>query len=250
MATLSGIAPGQRLNAIRFSPDGNLIAGGATAHSRGAVYVWRFGSSASPVERIPTRFDAEDVNFTPDGARLVIGTGWDGGGDLEFWDPATQQVVGSEHADAAIWTTTVSGDSMTLMTGSQASGVRLWQLPSGKPLGAPLNGLVGSVDTVDLSPDGRMAVGADNAGNVLLWDVASRSTIGDLIPGPMPGRFAAAMFTPNGEHVIVVSDTGQGWVWDVDPADWLAKACVVAGRNLTSQEWQQILPDRAYQPTC
>ncbi|MFL5791415.1 MAG: BTAD domain-containing putative transcriptional regulator [Actinomycetota bacterium] len=250
VATLKGIEPGQRLVAIRFSPDGTLVVGAGSAPSGGSVYVWSLGPRTRLTERIHTHLTAEDVSFTPDGSELVIATGWDGGGDLVFWDTGARQIVGTQPADAAIWSTAVSDDGRSVMTGSQTSVVRLWALPSGAPLGSPFDGLLGSVDTVDVSPDGTTAVGADDAGNVLLWDVASRSTLGDPLPGPTPGTFAAAMYAPGGTRVVVVSDTGAAWVWNVDPADWLSRACAVAGRNLTLQEWQEVLPDRAYQPAC
>jgi WD40 repeat protein len=136
------------------------------------------------------------------------------------------------------------------LTGGETGIVRIWDLPAGTLQGAPLTGLAGSTDTVDLAPDGRTAVAADTAGNVLLWDVPTRSTIGDAFPGPIAGRSAAAGFTLDGRSVIVISDTGEGWVWDVDQSHWLERACVVAGRSLTLQEWQEFLPDRPYHATC
>jgi hypothetical protein len=39
-------------------------------------------------------------------------------------------------------------------------------------------------------------------------------------------------------------------LWDVDPASWLKRACAVAGRPLTQQEWREFLPGRPYQPSC
>jgi WD40 repeat protein len=152
--------------------------------------------------------------------------------------------------DAGVLTANVSTDGRTLMTGGQTGAVRLWDLATGTPRGAPLTGLGRFPDTVDLAPDGRTAVGADAAGNVLLWDVPTRSTIGDPFPGPVAGRSAAASFTPDGHSVVVVSDTGQGWVWDVKRSDWLARACQVAGRSFTQQEWRELLPDRPYHATC
>jgi WD40 repeat protein len=133
---------------------------------------------------------------------------------------------------------------------SKPFGLTAWELPAGTPRGAPLTGLTGFADTVGLAPDGRTAVGADSAGKVLLWDVPTRSTIGDALPGPVAGRNAAASFTPDGHRVVVVSDTGKGWVWDVKRSDWLARACQVAGRSLTQQEWRGLLPDRPYHATC
>jgi len=251
IATLRGIAERQRLSAIKFSPDGRLLVGGGTAPSGGTVTIWRPGMPDRPSDTFHTRGTVEDVTFTPDGSQLVVSTGWGKGGDFVIWDVGTGRVLKSVPADdSGVWTSTVAADGRTLMTGGQTGAVRLWSLPSGAPLGPPLNGLTGGTVSAGLTPDGRTALGSDTSGNAVLWDVAGRSMIGDALPGPQPNRFAAASFTPDGTHVIVVSDTGAGWVWDVDPADWLTRACAVAGRNFTQQEWQQILPDRAYQPTC
>jgi WD40 repeat protein len=181
----------------------------------------------------------------------VVSTGWGDGGYFVLWDTAAQRIVRTVRADdAGVWTAAVSADARTLITGGQTGTVRLWDMATGRPRGAPLTGLAGSADTVDLAPGGRTAVGADSAGHVLLWDVPTRSTIGDPFPGPVAGRNAAAAFSPNGHSVVVVSETGAGWVWDVDPSDWLARACRVAGRSLTQQEWQELLPDRPYHATC
>ena len=39
--------------------------------------------------------------------------------------------------------------------------------------------------------------------------------------------------------------------WSLDPAQWVAGACAVAGRNLTRAEWDQYLGDLApYHETC
>jgi WD40 repeat protein len=245
--------PHQRLTTLAFSPDGSMLAGGGTGTGShgGFVYVWRPGTPNQPADRFRITPTVEEVDFTPDGSQLVVSTGWGDGGDFALWDTAAQRVVKTVPADdAGVLSAAFSADGRTLMTGGQTGKVRLWDLPAGTPLVAPLTGLQGFVDTVDLTPDGSTAVGADAAGNVLLWDVRSRSTIGDAFPGPVAGRFAAALFTPDGRSVVVVSDTGAGWVWDVDPSDWLARACLIAGRSLTRQEWQELLPDRPYHATC
>jgi WD40 repeat protein/DNA-binding SARP family transcriptional activator len=241
----------QRATGLQFSPDGSMLVGGSGPVHRGLVFVWRPGRPNKPPDRFRTRGTVEELDFTPDGSQLVVSTGWGDGGYFVLWDPAAQRIVKTVHADdAGVLAAAISTDARTLMTGGQTGIVRLWDLSAGAPLGAPLAGLSGFADTVDLAPDGRTAVGADAAGNVLLWDVPTRSKIGDAFPGPVAGRTAAASFTPDGRSVVVVSDTGAGWVWDVDPSDWLQRACAVAGRNFTPQEWQEFLPDRPYQATC
>jgi WD40 repeat protein len=227
-----------------------MLLGGSGPTDRGLLYVWRL-ATPEPVRRLRPRGTVEDLTFTPDGSQLVISTGWDTGGYFVIWDTATQRVVNTVRADdQGVLTADISSDGRTLLTGGQTGVARLWDLQTGAPLGAPLTGLGGFADTVDLTPDGSTAVGADAAGNVLLWDVPTRSTIGDPFPGPLAGRTVAAAFTPDGRSVVVISDTGAGWVWNVDQSDWLTRACQVAGRSFTPQEWQQFLPDRPYHATC
>lgn len=38
--------------------------------------------------------------------------------------------------------------------------------------------------------------------------------------------------------------------WNIAAERLLDQACTVAGRNLSRQEWDQVLPDRRYQRTC
>jgi hypothetical protein len=51
-------------------------------------------------------------------------------------------------------------------------------------------------------------------------------------------------------HLIALYQSGVGIVWDVDPKLWERRACTVAGRTLTQEEWKELLPARSYQPTC
>jgi hypothetical protein len=39
-------------------------------------------------------------------------------------------------------------------------------------------------------------------------------------------------------------------VWDVDPASWARRACEIANRALTPEEWDEFLPGRPYEPAC
>ena len=102
---------------------------------------------------------------------------------------------------------------------------------------------------VDFSPDGKMLVAAgDVSGAVTLWDLASRKQIGDF-PGP-ESTAALARFTPDGTHLLIAYQSGGAILWNLDPAAWEAQACMVAGRNLTQDEWSQFLPDRPYETLC
>ena len=166
------------------------------------------------------------------------------------WDAGSLASVLSVPIDnVGVYSSDISNDGRTIVAGGQA-GPRLWDIATGHPLGPPLTGLNGFAATVDMSPDGSTVVGADESGNVLLWDVQTGTILGNPLPGPGPDDWVAASFTPDGHRLVVISMTGSGWIWDVDRSDWLARACEIAGRSLTPQEWQEFLPDRPYHATC
>src|SRR5512132_3809241 len=258
---LPGISPGVDLWVVAYAPDGSTLAGGGPVYptkdasldeASGRVYLWSTmapGQLADSFETTVGRPVAGPLSFTPDGSRLIVPTGFDDGAFLS-WDTKARAIVRSTlSVYGGIYGADISNDGRTLVTGATDGIVHLWDVASGAPIGTPLTGLKPFADTVDMSPDGSTVVGADSSGNVLLWDV----TTGTVIAGPLPGpgsQAVAASFTSHGRSVVVVSATGSAWRWDVDPSDWETRACQVAGRSLTQQEWQQFLPDRPYHATC
>lgn len=228
-----------------------LVGGGMELPSHGgAAYTWDLDTMRL-ADSFETPGIVNDFTYMSDGSLFIVPNAYGNGGSVVFWDTRTHRIVKTFHADdSGAWSTDVSNDGHTLVTGGQTSVVRRWDIPSANPSGSPLTGLAGSADTVDLAPRGRRVLGADTDGNVVVWDVAIGTIIGDPFPRPQPGRWAAASFTPDGRHAVVVSDTGSGWLWDVDPTDRKLRACEIVGRSLTRQEWQEFLPDRPYHATC
>jgi WD40 repeat protein/DNA-binding SARP family transcriptional activator len=228
-----------------FSPDGSTLAT-AGAGPPGGVFLWDV-KTGQLREELPEEKEGQvfAVNFSPDGTRLVVSSAI----TETVWNITESRVERRIPADdTGVWWADISSDGRTLVTGGQSSGVGRWDLSTGKRIGPSL--AIGPVNTVDLSYDGRTLVAA-GPGQVVMWDEATGSVLGRTwFPPAHPPPNLAAAFTPDDRRLFVVSDTGDAWVWDMDPASWEDRACQIAGRSMTEAEWQVNLPDRPYHATC
>jgi WD40 repeat protein len=101
---------------------------------------------------------------------------------------------------------------------------------------------------VSFSLDGSVLATSGSDGTAALWDVGSGKQIGVPLTGPSSPPLVA--FDPTGHTLAAAFQDGTVLLWDVDPASWRKRACAVAARRLTQQEWQEFLPGRPYQPSC
>jgi WD40 repeat protein len=138
-----------------------------------------------------------------------------------------------------------------LATGGGDGKIRFWDLETGKPLSSFLEGHGAPVQSSAFSPDGRMLATVASDGNTILWDVRARKRLGSPLSGPAGNGTMSVTFAPDGRHLFAAyGDDGQVLRWDIDPASWRERACSIAGRNLTQDEWERFLPDRPYRRTC
>ena len=115
---------------------------------------------------------------------------------------------------------------------------------------------------MEFSPDGHTLATTHSDRSAALWDVASREPIGPILPEPAAnaeaGGTVTARFTPDGAHLFVLYDSGEGaasnlWRgirWEVDPELWLQRACRLAGGGLTSEQWAELVPEQDYVSAC
>ena len=100
---------------------------------------------------------------------------------------------------------------------------------------------------VAFSQDGKTVATVGDDGSVVLWDVASQQRLSTLF-----GHVGApenVVFSRDGRTLLTVGDDGKLSFWDLPPATWEAKACMLAGRNLTQAEWNQFIGGD-YRRTC
>jgi WD40 repeat protein len=113
----------------------------------------------------------------------------------------------------------------------------------------------GGAEALEFSPDGEVLVVSGlvtgrivSRSAVSLWDVATGTQIG---PSLTTGERAVKIdLSSDGRRLLMTSASGEGAVWDIDPKSWSRRACALANRTLTREEWKKFLPGRSYKPAC
>jgi WD40 repeat protein/transcriptional regulator with XRE-family HTH domain len=230
---------------IVFSPDGNILA---AAYPDFTIRLWdvaRRRQIGPPL----TSQDGEIISlaFSPNGKILASGSF---GAAVRFWNVATHRPQGAVlrgHTDRVL-SLAFSPDGTLLASGSADHTVRLWDVALDRPTGTPLLGHTGNVWSVAFSPDGNELASGSADGTVRLWSVAYRAPIGP--PLVMGSLVTGLAFTQAGSFMAAGSAAGPVWLWDMDVASWEQRACRIANRNLTIQEWQDYLGSAPYHQTC
>jgi WD40 repeat protein/class 3 adenylate cyclase len=247
---------------VAYSPDGKTIAAGDTS---GAVYLWDASSGKlqqapikTPIDpalpppppgaEFPTTAGVMGLAFSPNSEKLAAGhdtnaTVYSLPSGRPLYTVDVDENYG--HASAVAF----SPDGSLLATGGGIGEVRFWNADTGARDGRSLIANAGWVESLAFDPSGQIVVSSGSDGTTRLIDVAGRVILGTPLPG-IDNVHEDAAFTPDGKRVLVLSDRGDGFAWDVTLAGWEKQTCAVAGRSLTRDEWAEFLPERPYDPAC
>jgi WD40 repeat protein len=229
---------------LAFSPDGDLLAVGSSTDT--VTLVDSESGATGPPQRLGlTGFIF--VTFTPDGRRLLAGSGSGAGVILDLTErPLTLRLDPDPLSD--IVSAAFSPDGHVAVTGTLNGTVQFRNARTFEPIGAPVASNVGPVLRLVFSPDSRLLVAGDygNSSSARLIDVATRQPIGDGFPAASGYvSFSADSAT------IAMSSPRATLLWNLDIATWRERACQIAGRDLTAAEMRKYLPnDPDPRPTC
>lgn len=241
---LDGLPDSGFSQAVAFSPDGGLVAAGASVGTRGVVRSWdrRSGRVAALKMDIP----AVALAFSPDG-RLLAAAGIENGAQVR--DVRSGQVVARLKGADFPRSVAFSPDGRRLAVGYFGGSVRFVSSANWKPVGRRLDRHRARVTALEFEHRGRVLVTGAADGTILLWDAVRQRPIGTPLTIE-PDAYVSATFSPKGSYLFAVPSAGRAVRWDIRPESWERHACLVAGRDLTAREWRDALPERPYRSVC
>jgi DNA-binding SARP family transcriptional activator/WD40 repeat protein len=270
--SLRGLRPAlgqpEAIQALGFSPDGRLIAASDTSETKphvdagsrnpqhpndrlSTLAIWRANSGklSVPLHDLGTgtgRFDP--LAFSLDGRQVAVSVP---DGRVLVFDAMTGRVrralrpLGGEHTGSLAF-----APDGTLATGTLSGIVQLWNPTSGKQAARSLPVTAGPVSSITFDPSGRrFAITSRQDGTVKLFATSTLQQQGTTLNTDERAG-STAMFGPRGSSLIVVDDRGDAFTWPTSLAGWEQRACAIAGRNLTREEWSRYLPGQAYSRVC
>lgn len=222
---------------VAFSNDGTKLAVGTALE----IAIWDVAGRRR-LHSIAGKQPGNDrvLAFSPDGRTLVVGDR-----TLTLWDVESGASIGTTPDAGAISSLVYSSDGSRIATGGWDQTVRLWDAVARQPIGVPRD-QGDAVVAVAFRQDGKMVASAAYATpTVMLWDVEEQ-----IASGSLPHSSGSVLaFSADGTRMATL-DGADVIAWDVNVESWIAVACHVAGRSLSTAEWQRYLGDEAYHETC
>jgi WD40 repeat protein len=234
--------------AVALSPDGRLLAVQTQAPGATDSHIEvRDLRSQRTMYRRTVRFGQGALLFSPD-ARVLAAVGCCAGGStVAAWDARSGAELYQRRPAVDATMIGISSDSSRLAVGFEDGAVELWDARHGTRTGAPLQAAVGAIASLSFSPDDRLLAVSSGDQSTTLWDPAERERVGRPFP-IQQGIVPAVTFESNGR--LLIDELGKASEWPTDLRTQQRFACQVAGRDLTREEWRDLLPNRAYRSVC
>lgn len=227
---------------VAVAPDKHTIA---LSDSKG-VMLWDL-ESGGPFARIPPNTWCGKGVFSPDGKTLIVAEQT----RVHFIDLAARgEKRKALDFGSYVWGLRFDAAGRTLAIGGENGRLQLYDYPAMNPAGAPWPGFQDKVVSLAFSPDGALMAAGDTRRNLVVFDLATRQPLGGAYFSPAEYDGVASLdFSPDSKRLAAAMEY-RFYVFDVGIESWKARACRIAERNLSQEEWRRYLGDEPYRVTC
>jgi WD40 repeat protein len=247
--------------ASTWSPDGaRLMLGGEgdlMDPADGGLMVVDTDTWQPADERIDIGGSVQAFALSPDQRLLAAGMAL---GPLDGLPPAEIRLLDADTLEVKQVLTVGAGDQpldvsfspdgKLLASGGAQGNLAVIDVSSGRILRAPDRVHNGQLTQVEWLPDSRTVVTTGMDGRVSLYD-AERGLARVTLPASAePGDGYTYLLSLTEDEVTATTGALPGRTYPLDPERWLGHACLVAGRDLTEDEWASYLGDLPYERTC
>ena len=202
---------GQRIGAVRFSPDGKRVASG----TENTIRVWDSKSG----ELVLKPFEGSSgyvhsICYSPDGNRIASGTS---DKTICIWDAldGTLLLTLQGHLDR-VYSVTYSFKGLYILSGSFDGTIRVWDAKDGKPVCDPIE-THEYVISVCFSPDDAYFASGSLDKTACVWNTSTGEL---LFKANVPSRVASVVFLPSSENQYIkfasADEDGSIRIWYVD----------------------------------
>jgi WD40 repeat protein len=170
------------------------------------------------------------------------------GGGVRVWRLADKPQLISESKGRADVSLAVDGPTRVFATFTDSGTVTIRSFSDGTPKAAVP--VFPGAGPLTLSADGKyLAVAGDN-GVALVYELPSGRYFGASVDAGEGIVRPAIAFSPNGKYLATYSANGAVTLWLWHPTDLMAAACSTLSRQLSTNEWSEVLENGVKKPPC
>ncbi len=244
-----------------WTPDGSRLLIGAEGDTGdpddGGIVVVDTSTWAVAEERVDVRGAVQTMEVSPDGQLLAVGMTVPAVDDappgiVRLLDAGTLEEVRELRLGVGeyAYDLSFSPDSRRAAVGVETGLVYAFDVASGERLHEPARAHNSWVGQVEWLPDSRTVVSTGQDTRIVLYD-AERGVLRATMPASAQSHLAHTyLLEVDQDGISALAGERPGRRYPLDVGTWLDRACAVAGRDLTRDEWSSYLPDRPYRRTC
>jgi Tol biopolymer transport system component len=219
--------------ALAISPDGFLLA--SASEDSSSIQLWSPRTGEALGELKGHDGEVRSLSFSRDGEKLVSG-----GDDqtVRMWSLASRaESMRPIVTEAGVSQAELSADGATVASaGSTFGGLFLWNLGgSSEPVSLPTDNIAGG-HHLTFSHSGRSLAytAGEFRSRIIIWNLERSRPDAMIETG---GTALALAFMLDDKRLVSGHSGGAVLLWDVDVTQWQARACQIANRDLTREEW-------------